>query len=100
LICPHLLPRLLICLHRRRPLCRPELTDGEDRGQRVAGRLGGPQIDDEFKLLACTTGRSAGFSPLMMRPAAQLLPERFLAAGSFELFQIPPSLRASGSGTA
>ena len=34
-----------------------------------AERLGGRQIDHELELVACSTGRSPGFSPLRMRPA-------------------------------
>jgi hypothetical protein len=37
-----------------------------------AKRLGGYKIDDQFEGCRCTTGRSAGFSPLTMRPASQL----------------------------
>jgi hypothetical protein len=32
-------------------------------------RLGSPEVDDKLELVGCTTGRSAGFSPLRIRPA-------------------------------
>jgi hypothetical protein len=35
-----------------------------------AERLGGLEIKHEFELLDCMTGRSAGFSPLRIRPAS------------------------------
>jgi hypothetical protein len=34
-----------------------------------AERLCGLEIDDQFDFLVCTTGRSAGFSPLRIFPA-------------------------------
>ena len=34
-----------------------------------AERLGGLEVDDQLDLGTCSTGRSAGFSPLRMRPA-------------------------------
>jgi hypothetical protein len=41
----------------------------QDRwGHRKTERLGGLQVDDELELVGWITGRSAGFSPLRMRP--------------------------------
>jgi hypothetical protein len=31
-------------------------------------RLGGLEIDDQVEFVGCSTGRSAGFSPLRIRP--------------------------------
>jgi hypothetical protein len=31
-------------------------------------RLGGSEVDHKFEVVGCTTGRSAGFTPLRMRP--------------------------------
>jgi hypothetical protein len=38
-------------------------------GTNEAERLGSLQVEDQLALVACCTGRSAGFSPLRMRPA-------------------------------
>ena len=43
---------------------------GEQRRRHgEAEHPGGLGVDDQLELVACTTGRSAGFAPLRMRPA-------------------------------
>ena len=44
--------------------------DGEQRrGHLDAEHMGGVDVNEQLELVACTTGKSAGLSPLRMRPA-------------------------------